>query len=195
MSVHLAWNPCSGSPEYVFTMLWNRCSPSNGIRVHDAPEYPGGPIRRAHGCVRCLLLVMCTHPFAKKALTRHLARSEGHEHYFGCNLTHRKVLASSHQYLMTEAPAVRQSHAARVYGRDNQTGDTQLSETYKCNAAEHLEVYRRPVWALHDEANTSSQDLNSHGCLPVNTRSSFFGGSQRCEDGCLHDQASPGTSQ
>ena len=110
---------------------------------------------------------MCTHPFAKKALTRHLARSEGHEHYFGCNLTHRKVLASSHQYLMTEAPAVRQSHAARVYGRDNQTGDTQLSETYKCNAAEHLEVYRRPVWALHDEANTSSQDLNSHGCLPV----------------------------
>ena len=24
------------------------------------------------------------------------------------------------------------------------------------------------------EANTSSQDLNSHGCLPVNTRSSFF---------------------
>ena len=40
MSVHLAWNPCSGSPEYVFTMLWNRCSPSNGIRVHDAPEYP-----------------------------------------------------------------------------------------------------------------------------------------------------------
>ena len=24
----------------MFTMLWNRCSPSNGIRVHDAPEYP-----------------------------------------------------------------------------------------------------------------------------------------------------------
>ena len=33
MSVHLAWNPCSGSPEYVFTMLWNRCSPSNGMGV------------------------------------------------------------------------------------------------------------------------------------------------------------------
>ena len=28
------------------------------------------------GCLRCLLLVMCTHPFAKKALTPHLARSE-----------------------------------------------------------------------------------------------------------------------
>ena len=54
--------------------------------------------------MRCLLLVMCTDPFAKKALTRHLARSEGHERYFGCNLMHRKVLASSHQHLMTEAP-------------------------------------------------------------------------------------------
>ena len=52
---------------------------------------------RSIGCLRCLLLVMCTHPFAKKALTLHLARSEGHERYFGCNLMHRKVLASSHQ--------------------------------------------------------------------------------------------------
>ena len=34
-------------------------------------------------CLRCLLLVMCTHPFAKEALTLHLARSEGHERYFG----------------------------------------------------------------------------------------------------------------
>ena len=56
-------------------------------------------------CLRCLLLVMCTHPFAKKALTLHLARSEGHERYFGCNLMHCKVLASSHQHLMEEAPA------------------------------------------------------------------------------------------
>ena len=56
------------------------------------------------GCLRCLLLVMCTHPFAKKALTLHLARSEGHERYFGCNLMHRKVLASSHQHLIAEAP-------------------------------------------------------------------------------------------
>ena len=55
-------------------------------------------------CLRCLLLVMCTHPFAKKALTLHLARSEGHERYFGCNLMHRQVLAPSHQHLMAEAP-------------------------------------------------------------------------------------------
>ena len=34
----------------------------------------------------------------KKALTLHLARGEGREHYFGCNLMQRKVLASSHQY-------------------------------------------------------------------------------------------------
>ena len=53
------------------------------------------------GCLRCLLLVMCTHPFAKKALTLHLARSEGHERYFGCNLMHRKVLASSYQHIWT----------------------------------------------------------------------------------------------
>ena len=47
---------------------------------------------------------MCTHPYAKKALTLHLARSEGHERYLGCNLMHRRVLASSHQHLMAEAP-------------------------------------------------------------------------------------------
>ena len=39
----------------------------------------------------------------KKALTLHLARSEGHERYFACNLMHCKVLASSHQHLMAEA--------------------------------------------------------------------------------------------
>ena len=59
------------------------------------------------GCLRCLLLVMCTHPFAKKAFTLHLSRSEGHERYFGCNLMHRKALASSHQHLMAEAPRAR----------------------------------------------------------------------------------------
>ena len=48
---------------------------------------------------------MCTHPFAKEALTLHLARSEGRERYFGCNLMHRNVLASHYQHLMTEAPA------------------------------------------------------------------------------------------
>ena len=55
-------------------------------------------------CLRCLLLVMCTYPFAKKARMLHLARGEGRECYFGCNLMQRKVLASSHQHLMAEAP-------------------------------------------------------------------------------------------
>ena len=57
-------------------------------------------------CLRCLLLVMCTYPFAKKALTLHLAHGEGRERYFGCNLMQRKVLASSHQHLIAEAPKV-----------------------------------------------------------------------------------------
>ncbi len=55
------------------------------------------------GCLRCLLLVMCTYPFAKEALKLHLARGEGRERHFGCNLMRRKVLASSHQHLMAEA--------------------------------------------------------------------------------------------
>ena len=49
-------------------------------------------------CLRYLLLVMCTYPFAKKELTLHLAHGEGRERYFGCNLMQRKVLAASHQY-------------------------------------------------------------------------------------------------
>ncbi len=57
-------------------------------------------------CLRYLLLVMCTHPFAKKGLTLHLAYSEGREPYFGCNLMHRKVLAPFHQHLMAEAPSI-----------------------------------------------------------------------------------------
>ena len=57
-------------------------------------------------CLRCLLLVMCTHPFAREAFTLHLARSEGHERYFDCNLMHRRVLASSYQHLMAEAPEI-----------------------------------------------------------------------------------------
>ena len=70
------------------------------------------PFQRYYGprpvrCLRCLLLVMCTHPIAKEALTLHLARSEGHERYFGCNLMYRKVLVSSHQHLMAEAPKLR----------------------------------------------------------------------------------------
>ena len=47
---------------------------------------------------------MCTYPFAKKALTLHLACGEGRARHFGCNLMQRKVLASSHQHLMAEAP-------------------------------------------------------------------------------------------
>ena len=42
----------------------------------------------------------------KKALTLHLARSEGHERYFRCNLMHCKVLASFHQHLTAEAPTL-----------------------------------------------------------------------------------------
>ena len=53
----------------------------------------------SRGCLRCLLLVMCTYPFARKALTLDLACGEGRERYFGCNLMQRKVLASSHQHL------------------------------------------------------------------------------------------------
>ena len=48
------------------------------------------------------------HPFAKEALTLHLARSEGNEHYFVCNLMYHKVLTSSHQHLMAEAPKSQQ---------------------------------------------------------------------------------------
>ena len=51
---------------------------------------------------------MCAHPFAKEALTLHLARSEGHERYLGCNLMHHIALASSHQHLMAEAPKLAQ---------------------------------------------------------------------------------------
>ena len=64
---------------------------------------------REFGCLRCLLLVMCTYLFAKKkALTLHLARGEGRERYFGCNLMQHKVLASSYQHLMAEAPPLLQ---------------------------------------------------------------------------------------
>ena len=52
--------------------------------------------------------------FARKALTLHLAGSEGHERYFGCNLMHRKVLESSHQHLMAEAPHRTGSSARRT---------------------------------------------------------------------------------
>ena len=64
----------------------------------------GQPILGSCRCLRCLLLVMCTYPIAKKAFTLHLARGEGRERYFGCNLMQRKVLASSHQQQTAQAP-------------------------------------------------------------------------------------------
>ena len=61
---------------------------------------------KQYRCLRYLLLVMCTYPRSKKALTLHLARGEGRERYFACNLMQRKILASSYQYLMAEAPII-----------------------------------------------------------------------------------------
>ena len=61
-----------------------------------------------------LRIGLTPHPFAKKALTLHLARGEGRERYFGCNLMQRKVLASSHQHLMAEAPHRTRSSFLRV---------------------------------------------------------------------------------
>ena len=55
-----------------------------GIRPSRARHF-GSPGKATGRCFRCLLLVICTYPFAKEALTLHLARSEGHERYFGCN--------------------------------------------------------------------------------------------------------------
>ena len=108
----------------VFLSVVNEDQPSGwhatAIPHGRLPLSPGGPKRKrrtrgsgltavgSRGCLRCLLLVMCTHPFAKKAFTLHLSRSEGHERYFGCNLMHRKALASSHQHLMAEAPGPEQ---------------------------------------------------------------------------------------
>ena len=57
---------------------------------------------------------MCTHLLANKELTIHLACSEGCKRYFCCNLMHRKVLASSHQHLMAEAPDHRQRVVVQV---------------------------------------------------------------------------------
>ena len=75
----------------------------------------------ARRCLRCLLLVMCTYPFAKKSLTLHLARGEGRERYFGCNLMQRKVLASSHQHLVAKAPhrtGFELSGSVRIFGHN-----------------------------------------------------------------------------
>ena len=75
----------------------------NFLRPHGALKF-ATCVHELRCYASCLLLVMCTHPFAKEALTLHFARSEGHERYCGCNLMHRNVLASFHQHLMAEAP-------------------------------------------------------------------------------------------
>ena len=38
------------------------------------------------------------------SLREGVGHGEGHKRYFDCNLMQRKVLASSHQHLMAEAP-------------------------------------------------------------------------------------------
>ncbi len=110
-----------------------------------------------HRCLRCLLLVMCTHSFAKEALTLHLARSEGHERYFGCNLLHRKVLASFHQHLTAEAPPPRLSRSARgrITAEDNDRAragarcaglsptDAPIADSAKASGIDRTTLYRR----------------------------------------------------
>ena len=91
--------------------------------------------------MRCLLLVMYTYPFAEKALTLHLARGEGRERYYGCNLMCGKVLTSSHQHLMAEAPAPdgqdagdpglldqRPAHRRRRVGRHDLPDDQKIKQ-------------------------------------------------------------------
>ena len=44
------------------------------VIVHYVFGYRCAQVSLTERCLRCLLLVMCTHPFAKEALTLHLAR-------------------------------------------------------------------------------------------------------------------------
>ena len=94
-------------PVLGFTSRWIQAIATKVERIHVITMRAGRielPENVRCGCLRCLLLAMCTYPFAKKALTLHLPCGEGRERYFGCNLMQRKVLASSHQHLMAEAP-------------------------------------------------------------------------------------------
>ena len=111
-------------------------------------------------CLRCLLLVMCTYPFAKKALTLHLARGESLERYFGCNLMQRKVLASSHQHLMAEAPA-RIPRASKLLICGLFLKGRVLAQDGKAKLPEHSRSVSRPFEA--DEFRTSSPDR--HGWI------------------------------
>ena len=85
-------------PDHVEEEKWNNAYQllKDGKVEPEPPFFSALPKQSPEWCLRCLLLVMCTYPFAKKALTLHLARGEGRERYFGCNLMQRRVLASSH---------------------------------------------------------------------------------------------------
>ena len=129
---------------------------------------------------------MCTHPFAKEALTLHLARGEGHKRYFDCNLMRRKVLASSHQHLMAEAPRLG-VHA--VLGRSFKT--TNCLESVNCSRRGTLREGRppeelEPTPALvGNGARRHRTALEEGGGLPPSSqasRSSQAGTEDRGED-------------
>ena len=111
---HFCHGPSHGSfPQHRRTLARACLSGGRALQPAHAAVLPPLSVGEMTRCLRCLLLVMCTYPFAKKALTLHLARGEGRERYFGCNLMQRKVLASSHQHLMAEPPeSVGQASAA-----------------------------------------------------------------------------------
>ena len=95
---------------------------------------------------------MCTHPFAKKALTLHLVRSEGHERYFGCILMHCKVLASSHQHLMAEAPVTTQKEYLQAQQYARRMADTDYPEiTARAESLLASARERLGYWDIMDE--------------------------------------------
>ena len=58
-------------PPVLASMELAACKGGETVYVELSPE--SGVCAKKSRCLRCLLLVMCTHPFAKKALTLHLA--------------------------------------------------------------------------------------------------------------------------
>ena len=81
----------------LYVILWRSCasplpSASRNLTQPSCRCSPGHPIRERLPDQQ------------RMAQALHLARSEGHERYLGCNLMHHIVLASSHQHLMAEAP-------------------------------------------------------------------------------------------
>ena len=87
---------------------------------------------------------MCRYPSAKKKLTLYLERGEGRERYFGCNLMQRKVLASSYQHLMAEAP--------------HKSGDpfsTPLTVQRRCSSVpQHEEFHNNPFQPMKWKVST-----------------------------------------